>query len=270
MKVHKFLPEEYRHLTDTGVMLQFDHKECGDSRKRLYVTKTSTGWVFHCHNCAPTMSGHYADKQKQLTAPLKTKARILDVQHTKIKNTSTIKLPDDFTMTLTGEGAVWLLKYGITDLERRRHMIGYSPSSGRLILPVFKDKKVIFWQGRLLETPTKQRPKYLSVSAKGVDKMLEIQRGLDRVVIVEDVLSAIKVSRHCSAIALLGSFIPDSMFDKIKKYKSVGIWLDADKYQQSLVYANRMREFGHRVITITTPKDPKEQSNQTIEDFTKF
>lgn len=263
--LRKFLPEQYRHRMGINQMVAFDHEACGDTRSRLYVTQVKGGWIFHCHNCAPKMSGFFPNRGIEVQQPpSETLSAIAEIREDKIVEQKDIKLPNDYHTHLPDTAKKWLLKYDITEQDARQFKFGYSPSMDRLILPVYNEKdELIFWQGRNLGVVTKDNPKYLSVSAKGVDKIMEIKHG-NQVTIVEDILSAIKVSRYGSAIALLGSYLPDAIYPRLKKYDFINMWLDADKYSESVAYAKRLREFGHEVITICTVKDPKEMEATSI------
>lgn len=267
--LRKFLPEHYRHRMGTGQMVAFDHEECGDTRTRLFVTQVSGGWIFHCHNCAPKMSGFFPDRGTAVAPPpSSTLATIERIVKNTVMDTETISLPSDFKTVLPDSAKRWLMKYDITNEEMKQFKLGYSPSMNRLILPVFNELgNCVFWQGRHLGDYSKNDPKYLSVQAKGQDKTFEIQNG-NSVTIVEDIVSAIKVSRYGSAIALLGSYIPDSVMERLKKYNTVNIWLDADKYKEAVGYSKRLREFGHNVTTIYTEKDPKEMDAIAVRGLT--
>ena len=98
-KMRKFLPEQYRHLSDTGVMLRFNHDTCGDTKERLYVTRLNDGWIFHCHNCAPQMSGHFGDEQR-ISPPKTTLAKLIDLRKEKVIRSQLdrvyVDLPEDF------------------------------------------------------------------------------------------------------------------------------------------------------------------------------
>jgi hypothetical protein len=214
------------------------------------------------------MSGFYKDKMKYLPSPENTIISIQDIRNPRLKVVDKIHLPLDYQTKLTPAGALWLCKYGITDEERRIYHIGFSPKLNRVILPIYdKDEKLAFWQGRLLETPSKTVPKYMSVQVKGAEKLFEIDSEGDTVVVVEDMVSAIKVGRHAASIALLGSYIPHGLFKRLKKYKNIMMWLDADKYAESVKYSKRFREFGFKVITMNTSLDPKAVNDETIKGY---
>ena len=68
--------------------------------------------------------------------------------------------------------------------------------------------------------------------------------------------------------ALLGSYVSDSLTLAIKgKYKCVYLWLDADKYKQSIQYVNRFKMFGIDARCLKTDKDPKCYNTKHIKEI---
>jgi len=76
-------------------------------------------------------------------------------------------------------------------------------------------------------------PKYITIAPKGRGRVTyhHFSSGSDTLVIVEDILSAIKLGRHCDTIALLGTSFHDDDLLSIGKYKRVIIYLDDDNAQ---------------------------------------
>lgn len=261
------LPEEYRHHEPLGVEIRFDHIECGDTRQRLYVTRTSKGWKHHCHNCAPRMSGFtFGDTN---LSPVDTAREVKKLTENQVVRPSEIELPADFSSEIPPRGLAWLTRYGISAEEVTRFGLGYSRGMDRLILPVYQKDQLVFWQGRALGTITKENPKYINVRAGGRDVYFE-RDSTNRLLccIVEDILSAIKVGRHTHTIALLGSYISDSLIRNLFKAETVRIWLDADKYTTALRYSTRISALAGIISqVIYTPNDPKEYSDEQIHEI---
>ena len=86
--------------------------------------------------------------------------------------------------------------------------------------------------------------------------------------IVEDILSAIKVGRVSNSISLLGAYIQDSLALSLRGY-TIYIWLDSNKYTESLKYLRRFRSFGIDCRIIHTDKDPKCYDTLEIEERLK-
>ena len=241
---------------------------CTDSRDRLYVRLTSTGTVWMCHDC-----GQKGYTPATARSPAQTIAFIKqwttgDAENAIVRD---IKLPPDTTNKLPTEARVWLKKYGITPEEVDTFGIGWSESSQRLLLPVYKGGKLIYYQGRTFKPVTKSNPKYRNIRQSGAKSVFFI-RGWDNVspiqslCIVEDIISAIKVGRHMPTLALLGSYFPSDIYPLYRLVKEVHIWLDEDKYLTAIKEARKVSSnIGIRAHVITTPLDPKENRDGEIE-----
>jgi hypothetical protein len=79
------------------------------------------------------------------------------------------------------------------------------------------------------------------------------------IVIVEDVVSAIKVSRVATALPLFGSNFPSDWMVRLAKLKpsSVVIWLDMDKAKDSRDYAYKFNALLPVARPVATEQDPK-------------
>jgi len=141
----------------------------------------------------------------------------------------------------------------------------------RVILPVFSedDDELIFWQGRALDSDT--HPKYLSCSSAEKPYMFLRTTNPDANnvwVIVEDVLSAIRCSEVCNAIALLGTTPTTKMALALKKESpsKVFLWLDGDnagwfgKQKCNQLLSLLLDD----VIKVHHPEQPKECSKTTL------
>ncbi len=82
-------------------------------------------------------------------------------------------------------------------------------------------------------------------------------------VFTEDVLSAVKVARICSAMPLFGTFLNSIP----QGYDSYRLWLDKDKQLSSTQQCKKWRQYGYDLLPIITPLDPKEYSTEDIKNF---
>ena len=266
------LPEEYRHDAPIGSEIRFNHFQCGDTKARLYVMRTDKGWKHHCHNCAPKMSGFTADTNPSTS---KTLGRVMCakemVDAEKAKVDDAIHLPLDYSTDIPIDGMLWLYKYGLTDKEIEDYRIGYSRDADRVILPWFdKDGNLVQYQGRAVRY-TKCNPKYISVGSSTFGEIVN-KDCLRKVTVVEDLLSAIKVSRFTSVICLFGSYMSPDIFRYLgENYDKVSIWLDHDKMVEAFKYAKRLR-YTQDVDTnvIATKLDPKECEDRVIKAQTCY
>ena len=256
-------------------MVRFNHEECGDTRQRLYVRRTLKGWLYHCHNCAPHMSGF--QKNSTVMTPSETVNVLKEMrkQSTGMLQLVSNDLPDDFTTDIPDTFRLWLDKYQITDDEVEFYGFGYSPRRDRLVMPVYNHAGLIGWQGR------GSNPKYLTCIGDGQSNLwFDTRYGSDTtkdyldksaVVLVEDIISAIKVGRYRRSIALLGSYVREDLIiwmQKVSKLRKGDmtwyIWLDPDKRKESYKIAKRLRDLGMDCEVITTDGDPKDELDETL------
>jgi len=184
----------------------------------------------------------------------------------RVRKDNVIKNPTDFSLNLTDDIPVkarqWLLNYGVSSQEITDFNIKWEQDNEILIL-LHNDK---YWQGRCFGN---QKVKYLS---KGT-KPLTFYGYADKLVCVEDILSAIKVSRltpeYCS-LPLLGCSLSNDWIQKLSgKFKEVIIWLDRDKAKEALKISKELRMKGFVSRIVISPLDPKEYSKGELIEWLK-
>lgn len=238
---------------------------CTDTRARLYLKETPKGIAWFCHNCG---KGGFKPKGNLTPKELLSYIKGLSVIPKQSASQREVKLPYDFTQSIPKEGLQWLFKYGIFNDDINKFNIGYSPKYNRVILPIFDNEELIYYQARTLGDISKDNPKYINVRTNAKDvffKNFSYPKNND-VVVVEDILSAIKVGKVTNSISLLGSYIPQSFSNVCREFEQIYLWLDRDKLKQSIKYANQLRLFT-KVKVIVSDKDPKEYNEQEIKGF---
>lgn len=216
---------------NVGQQVHINHDHCPagrDTKRRLYIQRNRDAVVAYCHNCG----GHMVRRGKLYPRTHDAIAELLKEHEAKEATAKTVVLPMDTTYDLSEwsvEAKAWLYKYNVTDEEIVRYRFGYSPSWGRVILPVYDEHdNLIFWQGRSVDGAD---PKYVSV--KGAAKPTFTLRNAippehSTVVVVEDVLSAIAVHRAwpgTHVMAALGTTIDVNL---LLPYQRVAVWFDDD------------------------------------------
>jgi hypothetical protein len=185
--------------------------------------------------------------------------------------TKKVTLPSDFTADIPASGLLWLRTYGVNEDEIRRYHFGYSPRLDRLILPVFRDGELVFWQGRNLSSDT-SRPKYMNVRSQRSDIVLFVNNQTSKVVLVEDILSCLAVARAgVSAVALLGSYVKMDLLRDVLADADIAcikVWLDPDKRQEACKYAKQLRALGYSASPIVLAhQDPKCYKPEEVQRF---
>lgn len=224
------------------------------------VTRRRNGFSMWCHRChtkywipvkSPSSSAILNELHKR-AADTKQSASVV---------TRKVTLPSDFTTDIPASGLLWLRTYGVGEDEIRKYRFGYSPRLDRLILPVFRDGELVFWQGRNLSSDT-TRPKYMNVRSQRSDIVLFVNNHTSKVVLVEDILSCLAVARAgVSAVALLGSYVKMDLLRDVlvdTNIECIKVWLDPDKRQEACKYAKQLRALGYSASpVILAEQDPK-------------
>lgn len=87
-------------------------------------------------------------------------------------------------------------------------------------------------------------------------------------VLVEDIVSAIKVSQVEQCSPLFGSVITMKRLVRLQPfYDTLIIWLDYDKRKESIKFAEKARLLGFNVYNVVTEKDPKDYNYKDITNY---
>jgi hypothetical protein len=101
-----------------------------------------------------------------------------------------------------------------------------------------------------------------SLGEKPHDCTIDVKGSSSILVLVEDVLSAIVVGRHAAARPLFGSKLTDAQKDQIFNdadlYDTILVWLDKDKYPESIDIQRYLANSGWDARVVSTRSDPKD------------
>ena len=231
------------------------HDLSGDN---LAVYSDNHKWCFRC--------GYYVPSEVSLTT---VKEQLNGINNTSGNTVKTCEhLPIDISSSLPAIAKDWLIQYEITPLEMRRFW--WSESKQQVIYPVFDTKgELIFWQARNFgKAYLTDMTKYYT-SGNVVDNLHVLGAG-EVLILVEDVVSAIKISRQYKVMPLFGSFINKQNIIRLRDYildavLELGIWLDPDKFADASRICKQAQQLGIRAFTIMSQKDPKEYNDTEIQ-----
>lgn len=282
-----------------GEQVHVHHCRSGKHNDRLYIRRNEDGTVVgFCHHCG--CSGFYNDSYRN--PPRRVDARIRRV----CEDRRQIHLPSDFTTNTkewSAPARAWVRRYGITDDELDRNSVGYSKRYGSVILPVFGEEGVLVsYQRRPVDrqvtrtSPGSENreggrtpPKYVSCRQPGRSGGVDIFRAIPNrgarvdnpehgvtIVVTEDALSAIKVSRveGMWGVAVMGSSLKEPQAVKISREAAdVIIFFDNDNEQ---VRANQKKAarlleplVKGNVKIIEAEKDPKCYTTSELRELLK-
>lgn len=232
-----------RQLNDDSIFIQ--HEPCRNCGSRDNLARYSDGHAF-CFGC-------------KFTEPA---TKSLTPFRAPVKYHSPHSLPHDAHKTIGVKGWQWLTKYGIRASETEGWL--WSEEKQYLIFPLLKKGDIIeVWQARNL-AGGRSSHKYITFGPVS-DVLYTVGHG-EPVVLVEDMLSAVKVGRVCTGVPIFGSNIPLKLLTSLLvRFRRLGIWLDRDKASEALKTHSRASQLGFAdQFVVLTDLDPKEYAEDEI------
>lgn len=184
---------------------------------------------------------------------------------------TTGRLPEG-SSTIARVGVEWLSTYGIEVPEALTRGLRWREETQQLLFPLRNEAgRVVCVQARNFGAYWAGKAKYLNYGSR--EEALERYRPKEpechQLVLTEDACSAIKVSRQCPAMPVLGVSLSKSKLLRIHRlgYTSLVVWLDRDKWKEAREIADMAKWLGLSATSVLTDLDPKEYSDEEIERF---
>lgn len=245
-----------------GRSLRVSH--CNPSDKSAVTSAGEHGWSLYCFRCGGTVEFEpYPELSLQDKLNKLNQARQADEYH---EYATTLPQPVEFSLSkwpITHR--VWLHKAGLTNDDIAMLGIYYNSKTDRVVLPVMRGERVVYWQARGFDT---SRAKYINPSIAD-PPAAKFGEG-SSIVLTEDYLSAFRVGQHTEAWALLGTALKPGVLSELLPYQgTIKIWLDPDFAGQSKGRdaARLLRTYGKSVVMLHSDRDPKLLSSSEIKDI---
>ncbi len=210
----------------------------------------------YCYQCGHYEHGDVIKAFKGRQEPLET-----------IKDTD-VYLPEDVSTEYPYRALQWVSQYELTKVDLLNHGVLWSDYYHRLIFPVYSSDGVLAWQGRYFGEE-KQAKWFGRGNLRDTYHILGTNQ--EKLVLTEDIISAIKVSKYYQAMPLFGSHIGLQRFKRLSmlvdEETEVVVWLDFDKAKEALKEAKLGALYNLNVRTIVAELDPKEYSYNEIQGF---
>lgn len=191
------------------------------------------------------------------------------VRESQVTNPNIIQLPYDLSNEYSPEAIAWVTSYGLRVDELIHHGVKFSKHLNQLlyIFPTIDQTGVGIVQAKNFNPGAR---KYFNQGEiRNVLPVFDYStKDKEALVIVEDCISAMKIARVFHAMPLLGSSLMLSKVPQIKRagYRRVVVWLDHDKYKESVGIATKFQMLGINTHCICTDMDPKCYSMDQIKD----
>lgn len=159
----------------------------------------------------------------------------------------------------------WLTeRYGLTLQEILDNKIQWDEQKKLLIFPVYIDDDLVMYQGRYFGSG--DYPKYITHGYVSSTYNIHWKDTLDKtIVLVEDFISSIKVSRVLNSMPLFGSSIPTRRLRVLSQsFERLIIWLDKDKQHEYPSLLNKAGTYFDSCKCIFSSFDPKQYSEEEI------
>lgn len=175
-------------------------------------------------------------------------------------------LPEDVETSYPTHALDWIYKYELTQNHLIKHRVLWSESRQLLIFPYYINNQLRAWQGRYFGT-NKHHPKWISYG-KIHEFLYFVGNPTHTCILVEDIVSAIKLSRYQQTVPIFGSHVSTTRLWALRKRcDTIVFWLDPDKRKESVEFAKTASLYFNSAITIFSDKDPKEHTYLEIEDI---
>jgi hypothetical protein len=183
------------------------------------------------------------------------------------KQRNALDFPLDYSRNIRLDALAWIKKFGITEKELDKHFVGWSNSRQMLIYPIFdKEGGLVMWQGRNFGNGLK----YFTNGDKSHYHLLNAYAPDSPLVVVEDMVSAIKISRQFAVLPLFGAFPSRRlMFHMSQRFVELVIWLDPNMKKEMLNYQKRAESYFAKVRVVFSELDPKYYNDGEINGYVR-
>jgi len=185
------------------------------------------------------------------------------------------QLPEDVGFNYSKEALDWLAQYEVPHQMLVDNEVMWSESKKWLIFPIHSQSSdgkedLVFYTARNFnpDRENQKEPKWISYGSLG-DHIPIIGRGnTDKtIVIVEDIISALRVGEHAACVPLFGTYFQPLMIQRLARYyEDFILWLDYDAFQKALNNSKNIQVYAPNceAYIIRTEYDPKLHSSEEI------
>lgn len=234
-------------------------KHCGKDPS-AYISNGPNGVSLHCFRCKT----NEFEPHGRLSASDILAMRRSDAEAAKQPYPEVVPLYDD--TCVPSAARVWVLKAGISpERATDNYGFGWCSRTSRVVIPILRDGEPTGkWIGRSLE----RNPKYLMPNGAAGTVWLDT-RGAGPLVVVEDVLSAIRVAGagyKCAAV--LGTSVSTAQLAAVGAGRVCG-WFDNDAGgRQGWVNLRKAcAPLGIEPTRVKSDADPKTYDKETIQKY---
>lgn len=221
----------------------------------LSISRVGERLLWKCHRASCGWSGFSGSKQTSSYGG-RTRPPILRGVVGRTHYREAEKLPDEIAELLQ-------TKYYLN--HKQLSTLGWNDHYSRVVIPVMSWSAEMI--GSVLRSETGAQPKALSYTEDNAVGFFR-NRHTDKLIIVEDMYSAMRAQLHMNSACILGTHLNTERIEFIRASQPgvVYLALDADAYDKTISYVKKFRN-DLRMIPVKLPKDLKNMSPSELEDF---
>lgn len=236
--------------------------ELGKDRKGDNLVSYDDGHSY-CFGCGYTLNGN----TRKLSNFINNNSQPAPIKHK-------VFLPADCVFEYPDVVLDWVGQYELSMGTLLRNRVMWSPSKERLIFPIIGgEDNFIAYVGRNFNL-SDGKPKWVAYGdlKNTFHIMGPFYEGIP-LVLCEDIVSAIKLSKTVRAMPIFGSHIGIERWKRLSKLMSRGsqciIWLDPDMRTTAVSESALGSSIGLKIRTVLSDKDPKEHTYDEIKGILK-
>ena len=245
--------------------------DCGPGRV-LVVEHKEDGWRAHCFRCSTELGEGWVPKPTPSLGERIARQRRLQAAGAAARERGCLHMPEgepDPQRWPTAARA-WLYKAGMSNKAIREFGAVWSEEMERVIIPLYQDGVLTYWQGRNYGVVDDYNPKYLNPK---VDRNKLLYRGIyetvhEPLVLTEDILSAWKIQQAgFAAWSVMGTSLSEAnLVIVLQTRQPVILWLDPDDAGRRGMRKmhKTLTAYGVDVCRIDSESDPKLLSRYEI------
>lgn len=244
---------------------QLSGQECpwcaarGSVEKSMSISRAATAVVYKCHRAKCSVEGFV----KAEGAPLFKK---------EVKGSNRWARYLRTTAPILDKQKAWLTKqWGFDSYHYRKSGAEYTIACDRIVLPIYnREGDVVGATLRAVSTTT--GPKSMICMVNNAWPCMSFYEGAgnpDTIIIVEDQASAVRASRYCSSVALIGVYMDSVKAREIAKTdkKKAIFCLDKDAFKQNIELAQKYGQMFDSHRAVCPPRDLKDMSEEELKNF---
>ena len=243
----------------------------------MMISKYTYFYYYYCYRCGEQGKVHLNKSPKQIIQEQKQKQK---EEEKEMYHNQEFTLPTDCVLIdnqndVPKPATLFLDKFRISNKEITDNAICYSAMYDRIIFPIYEHwlttrsvgTQLVGWTGRCYHPMDKEtriqykRPKYLTKKSMNTDRVFftKFNKESRDIVIVEDCISALRIFRATAknTMALLTTSFPNNIYNLLRTYENVIVWLDQDATKTAFKHTHRLNTLGIKTYLISTYNDPK-------------